>query len=111
MVAKLFSLARPDDAYFGQKDVQQVAIVKRMVADLNLPPEIHPLPIQRGVDGLAESSRNQHLTSAQLEAALALLRALKALKSPALLTTCFCRGRPRSQNAASVGEKPDFSQI
>ena len=79
VVAKLFALLAPDRAYFGEKDAQQLAIIERMVADLTLPVTVRPVPIIRGADGLAESSRNQHLTARAREQALVLPRTLAAL--------------------------------
>jgi pantoate--beta-alanine ligase len=73
---KLFNIVRPRRAYFGQKDAQQAAIVKRVVADLNLDVEIRVLPTVRDDDGLALSSRNAYLSPEEREAALALPRAL-----------------------------------
>jgi pantoate--beta-alanine ligase len=73
---KLFNIVRPQRAYFGQKDAQQVAVVRRMVRDLNLAVEIRVLPTVREADGLAVSSRNVLLSPAEREAALALPRAL-----------------------------------
>jgi pantoate--beta-alanine ligase len=73
---KLFNLVRPRCAYFGQKDAQQVAVVRRMVRDLNLEVKIRVLPIVRDEDGLAVSSRNVLLSPAERKAALALPRAL-----------------------------------
>ena len=73
---KLFAIIRPQRAYFGQKDAQQVAVVRRMVRDLDLELELRVLPIVRDADGLALSSRNTALTPAERERALALPRAL-----------------------------------
>jgi pantoate--beta-alanine ligase len=75
---KLFNVAQPDRAYFGQKDAQQVAVVERMVRDLDLPLEIRVIATVRDPDGLALSSRNVHLSADEREAALALPRALEA---------------------------------
>ena len=76
IVTKLLSLVRPTAAYFGQKDAQQLAIIKRLAADLNLPVEIVGCPIAREPSGLAMSSRNQYLTSEQKEQGAVLYRAL-----------------------------------
>lgn len=76
VVAKLFNLVQPDRAYFGQKDAQQLAIIQRLVADLNWPIEIVPCPIVREPSGLAYSSRNQYLTPQEKQQATLLYRAL-----------------------------------
>ncbi|HEY3544399.1 MAG TPA: pantoate--beta-alanine ligase [Gaiellaceae bacterium] len=73
---KLFNIVRPQRAYFGQKDAQQAAVLRRVVRDLNLPVQIRVLPTVRDADGLALSSRNVRLSPAEREQALALPRAL-----------------------------------
>jgi len=88
VVLKLFNLVGPDVAVFGEKDAQQLALVSRMVCDLNLPVRIEPVPTVRDPDGLAISSRNRYLSAAERTTALALSRALRA-------------------GAAAAGEGPD----
>jgi pantoate--beta-alanine ligase len=78
VVTKLFNIARPHRAYFGQKDAQQVAVLRRVVADLNLPVDLRVLPTVREPDGLALSSRNAYLGPEDRAAALVLRRALEA---------------------------------
>lgn len=78
VVAKLFNIIQPTRAYFGQKDAQQTIVLQRMVQDLNFPVQMVICPILREPDGLAMSSRNKYLNSAERQAALVLRRALDA---------------------------------
>lgn len=80
VVTKLFHIVEPDVAFFGQKDAAQLAVIRRMVKDLNLPVEIVACPIVREPDGLAMSSRNAYLNSEDRRRALALNRALKQVE-------------------------------
>ncbi len=81
VVGKLFNMVRPDRAYFGQKDAQQVAVVRRMVADLNWEVEIVAVPTVREPDGLALSSRNVFLSGTARQEALTLSQALTAARA------------------------------
>lgn len=81
VVCKLFNIVQPKRAYFGQKDAQQVAVINRMVRDLNIPVEIIPCPIIRESDGLAMSSRNTYLSEKERQSALILSKALNLLPS------------------------------
>lgn len=88
---KLFNITGADRAYFGQKDAQQVAIIKKVVFDLNIPIEIIPCPIVREDDGLALSSRNTYLSVKERKAALCLSKAI-------------FKGEELAKNGASVSE-------
>lgn len=81
VVAKLFNATQPTKAYFGQKDAQQAAVIRRMVTDLNFPLEMVVCPTAREADGLAMSSRNKHLSEAERKGATVLFRALSAAKA------------------------------
>lgn len=76
VVTKLFNIVTPDNAYFGQKDAQQLAIIKRMVKDLNMDICVHGCPIVREADGLAKSSRNTYLSAEERKAALVLSKSI-----------------------------------
>ncbi|MCI6914308.1 MAG: pantoate--beta-alanine ligase [Lachnospiraceae bacterium] len=77
VVNKFFNIVCPDRAYFGQKDAQQLAVIKRMVKDLNMPLEIVGCPIVREADGLAMSSRNTYMNAEERQAALVLSRSIR----------------------------------
>jgi len=77
VVCKLFNIVKPDRAYFGKKDAQQLIVVKKMVEDLNMDVEIVPMPIVREQDGLATSSRNRYLNEEERKSAVCLYKALK----------------------------------
>ena len=93
VVAKLLLQAQPDRAYFGQKDGQQVAVIRRLVRDLDIPAEIAALPTAREADGLAVSSRNAYLTAEERSAAPVVHRALAAARD---------KFRAGQQNAAEL---------
>lgn len=78
VVAKLFNVLQPDRAYFGQKDAQQVVVVRKMAADFDVPVDVEAVPTVREPDGLAMSSRNVYLSAEERRAALALWRSLQA---------------------------------
>jgi pantoate--beta-alanine ligase len=88
VVLKLFNIVQPDVAYFGEKDAQQLALIRRMVADLNVPVTIAPVPTVREPDGLALSSRNQQLNDEERALAPALYKALTVARQAVASGTC-----------------------
>lgn len=114
VVLKLLNIVQPDRAYFGEKDAQQLAIIRRMVEDLNVPVRIVPVPTVREPDGLAMSSRNVRLTPAQREIAPLLHQAL--LKAAAMMNAGersaeTIRQQATAALAADPGLKLEYFEI
>lgn len=103
VVAKLFNLAHPDFAVFGQKDYQQTQVIRRMVRDLNFDLQVVVAPIVREPSGLARSSRNTYLTDDEKAKALAISRTLKAVKTGLVKTT-----EAAAKAIAKAGLKVDY---
>lgn len=99
VVAELFEIVRPEMAYFGQKDAAQVAVIKKMVCDLNMDTEIVVCPIVREQDGLAMSSRNRYLSTEDRKQALVLYRSLTRVQMLA------DQGVNRAEELVAAGEK------
>jgi pantoate--beta-alanine ligase len=107
VVAKLFNIVAPHKAYFGEKDAQQLAVIERMVADLNMPIEIVPVPTVREPDGLALSSRNRRLTTEQRRVAGELYRALQ-IAADCIRKCCTSAAQVRSAALAHLQQHPEF---
>ncbi len=108
VVAKLFNSVGPDVAYFGQKDAQQLAAIRRMVRDLDFPVRIEGLPIVRESDGLAMSSRNAYLDPAERERATALSRALAAAERAARAESLAAGIEAGLRELAAAGIEPEY---
>ncbi len=108
VVAKLFNSVQPDVAYFGQKDAQQVAVIKRMVRDLDIPVRVRAMPTVREPDGLAMSSRNAYLGDADRERAVALSRALQTAEAAAREGSLAAGIEAALAELAAAGIEPEY---
>jgi len=108
VVAKLFNTVQPDVAYFGQKDAQQVAAIRRMVRDLDFPLRIEALPIVREPDGLAMSSRNAYLGAEDRQRAAALSRALRAAERVAHEDSLAAGIEAGRRELKAAGVEPEY---
>ena len=99
IVAKLFNIVQPDLAFFGQKDLQQIAVIRRMVRDLNMPVDIVVAPTIREADGLAMSSRNSYLSPEERKRALCLQRGLTAASE------AFQKGDHQASSLMAIARK------
>ncbi|MEA2365294.1 MAG: pantoate--beta-alanine ligase [Thermoleophilaceae bacterium] len=113
VVTKLFNMAAPDVAYFGQKDAQQALVIRKLVRDLDMPVRIEVCPTIRDADGLALSSRNAYLTSEERERALALSRALRAAEAAVASGTLDAGAvvAAARDELDRAGVEPDYLQL
>jgi len=111
VVTKLFNVVRPDVAFFGQKDAQQVAVLRRMVDDLDIPVELSVIPTVREPDGLAMSSRNSRLTPDERRRATALSRALRAAEAAIEGGEREAAAIVRAARAELDGVAPDYLEL
>lgn len=106
VVAKLFNLTQPDRAYFGQKDLQQVAVIRRLIRDLSFPVELVRFPTVREADGLAMSSRNRNLTAGERALAPAIFESL--MLACDLLTESQTVAQVKASVTGFFSVRPDF---
>jgi pantoate--beta-alanine ligase len=111
VVLKLFNIVSPDAAVFGEKDYQQVAVLRRMVRDLNVPVRIVPVPIVRGPDGLALSSRNAFLSAEERAQAPAIRRALLLVRDAAYSRPNDLARLARREIAKARLSKVDYIEV
>lgn len=115
VVSKLFHIVQPDQAFFGLKDAQQVAVIKQMVQDLNLPVEIVPCPTLREQDGLAMSSRNVYLSDEERKQALVLSQALNKAKEFVQARNSFYATELQSLVSSHIATAPlaviDYAEV
>jgi pantoate--beta-alanine ligase len=114
VVCKLFNIVAADRAYFGRKDFQQTVVVRRMVADLNMPVQVRVMPTVREPDGLAKSSRNAYLSDEERRQAACLHRALLAarrLYSGGERSGEALRGAMHDEIAAAPAARPDYVEV
>jgi pantoate--beta-alanine ligase len=113
VVAKLFNMVQPDIAIFGEKDYQQLLLIKKMVADLNMPIKIRGLPTFREPSGLAMSSRNQYLTQQQRKQASTLYQLLNEIKASLEAgNTDYAHLEKQAINTLTqLGFEPDYVEI
>jgi pantoate--beta-alanine ligase len=111
VVVKLLHLCQPQVAVFGEKDAQQLVLVRQMVADLDLPVQVLAVPIQREADGLAMSSRNRYLDAQQRRSALALRRAMLAGAAAGSAGSSAVLNAARAELLAEAGVRLDYLRL